>query len=120
MNGWVMAFSVLLSIIATVVFGLALETSAMNLTDTLKEGSRGSGRGGWFLRESMVVAGLRGRAEAGTGHRSRGCGELGSGLLNVAPAFTDTPPASDNAMDCIARALGNRHHFSKMHTITIC
>jgi putative ABC transport system permease protein len=58
MNGWVMAFSVLLSMAASVVFGLApaLETSGVNLTGTLKEGSRGSSGGGRFLRESMVVA----------------------------------------------------------------
>lgn len=58
MNGWVMAFSVLVSMAASVLFGLgpALETSSLNLTAALKEGSRGSSGGGRFLRESMVVA----------------------------------------------------------------
>ena len=61
-NGWVMAFSLLLSILASVVFGLgpAFETSAMNLTDTLKEGSRGTSGGGRLLRESMIVAEVAG------------------------------------------------------------
>lgn len=58
MNGWVMSFSVLLSMAASVVFGLgpALETSSMNLSDALKEGSRGSSGAGQLLRGSMVAA----------------------------------------------------------------
>jgi putative ABC transport system permease protein len=57
-NSWVMAFSILLSIVASIVFGLgpALETSAMNLAGTLKEGSHGSSKGGRLLRESMIAA----------------------------------------------------------------
>jgi putative ABC transport system permease protein len=57
LNGWVLAFSMLLSIGASLVFGLApaLETSRVDLNDALKEGSRGSSGGRRLLRESMVA-----------------------------------------------------------------
>ncbi len=56
-NSWVLAFSMLLSIGASVVFGLApaLETSRIDLNDTLKEGSRGATGGRRLLREVMVA-----------------------------------------------------------------
>jgi predicted permease len=56
-NGWVLAFSLLLSIAASVVFGLApaIETSGIDLNDALKESSRGSSGGRRILRESIVV-----------------------------------------------------------------
>jgi putative ABC transport system permease protein len=56
-NGWVVAFSLLLSIAVSVVFGLApaIETSGIDLNDALKESSRGSSGGRRILRESIVV-----------------------------------------------------------------
>jgi putative ABC transport system permease protein len=56
-NGWVMAFTMLLSIGASMIFGLApaLEMSRIDLNDTLKESSRGVTGGRRFLRESMVA-----------------------------------------------------------------
>jgi putative ABC transport system permease protein len=56
-NGWVMAFSVLLSIAASVVFGLApaIETSGIDLNDSLKEISRGVRGARRILRESIVA-----------------------------------------------------------------
>ncbi|HTB12273.1 MAG TPA: ABC transporter permease [Bryobacteraceae bacterium] len=56
-NGWVMAFTVALSFIASVIFGLApaLETSRIDLNDALKESSRGVTGGRRLLRESMVA-----------------------------------------------------------------
>jgi putative ABC transport system permease protein len=56
-NGWVMAFSVVLSIAASVVFGLApaIETSGIDLNDSLKETSRGLRGGRRILRESIVA-----------------------------------------------------------------
>ncbi|MCU1273596.1 MAG: hypothetical protein JWO48_1027 [Bryobacterales bacterium] len=56
-NGWVMAFSLLLSIAASVVFGLApaIEASHVDLNDALKESSRGSSTGRRLFRESMVI-----------------------------------------------------------------
>jgi putative ABC transport system permease protein len=56
-NALVMTFSMLVSIAASVLFGLApaLETSRIDLTEALKEGSRGSTLGRRLLRESMVA-----------------------------------------------------------------
>jgi putative ABC transport system permease protein len=56
-NGWVMAFTMLISIAASVIFGLApaLEMSRIDLNDALKESSRGATGGRRFLRESMVA-----------------------------------------------------------------
>jgi putative ABC transport system permease protein len=56
-NGWVMGFSLFVSIAASMLFGIApaLETSRIDLTDALKEGSRGSTTGRRLLRESMVA-----------------------------------------------------------------
>lgn len=55
-NGWVMGFSLLLAIAATVIFGLvpAMETSGIDVNDALKENSRGSIGGRRIFRESMV------------------------------------------------------------------
>jgi putative ABC transport system permease protein len=56
-NAWVMGFSILVSLTASGLFGLApaLETSRIDLTEVLKEGSRGSTTGRRLLRESMVA-----------------------------------------------------------------
>jgi putative ABC transport system permease protein len=56
-NGWVMAFTMLLSVAASMIFGLApaLEMSRVDLNDALKESSRGATGGRRFLRESMVA-----------------------------------------------------------------
>ena len=56
-NAWVMGFSLFVSIAASVLFGLAptLETSRIDLTEALKEGSRGSTMGRRLLRESIVA-----------------------------------------------------------------
>ena len=57
LNGWVAAIALLLSVGASAIFGLApaIETSRINLTDAIKEGSRGSTGGRRLLRESMVA-----------------------------------------------------------------
>jgi putative ABC transport system permease protein len=56
-NAWVMGFSLFVSIAASMLFGIApaLETSRIDLTEALKEGSRGSTVGRRLLRESMVA-----------------------------------------------------------------
>jgi putative ABC transport system permease protein len=56
-NSWVMGFSLFVSIAASMLFGIApaLETSRIDLTEALKEGSRGSTVGRRLLRESMVA-----------------------------------------------------------------
>jgi predicted permease len=56
-NHWVMGFSIFVSTAASMLFGLApaLETSRINLTEALNEGSRGSGGGRRLLRESLVA-----------------------------------------------------------------
>src|SRR5580700_10907845 len=56
-DAWVMGFSLFVSIAASMLFGIApaLETSRIDLTEALKEGSRGSTVGRRLLRESMVA-----------------------------------------------------------------
>jgi len=56
-NAWVMGFSLFVSIAASMLFGIApaLETSRIDLTEALKEGSRGSTVGRRLLRGSMVA-----------------------------------------------------------------
>jgi len=57
LNGWVMAFSTVLSVAASLVFGVApaLETSRVNLNEALKANSHGSAGGRLWLRESLVA-----------------------------------------------------------------
>jgi putative ABC transport system permease protein len=57
LNAWVMGFSIFVSMAASILFGLApaLETSRIDLTEALKEGSRGSAMPRRLLRESMVA-----------------------------------------------------------------
>ncbi len=56
-NVWVAAFSVLISIAASVVFGLApaFAASKIDLAEALKENSRSATAGARWLRESMVA-----------------------------------------------------------------
>ena len=56
-NGWVMAFSLLLSVAASVLFGLApaIDASGIDVNDALKETPRGSSGGRRILRESIVA-----------------------------------------------------------------
>jgi predicted permease len=56
-NAWVMAFSLLLSIPASILLGVspAIETSAVDVNDALKESSYGSTGRRRILRESIVV-----------------------------------------------------------------
>jgi putative ABC transport system permease protein len=56
-SGAVLAFSLLISIVASVLFGLApaIDSSRVDLAEALKEGARGSSGGRRWLRESMVV-----------------------------------------------------------------
>jgi len=56
-NLWVTLFTVLLSLAASVIFGLvpALEASRVDLNDALKDTSRGATGGRRILRESMVA-----------------------------------------------------------------
>ncbi len=57
MNGWVMFFSIAVSVGSSALFGLApaLAVSRVDLAGSLKEGSRGSTAGRRLLRESMVA-----------------------------------------------------------------
>ena len=58
MNGWVMFFSIALSLAATVLFGLApaLAVSRVDVAGSLKEASRGSTASRRLLREFMVAS----------------------------------------------------------------
>lgn len=56
-NGWVIAFSLLMSIAASGVFGIlpAIQTSDIDVNDALKEHSRGSTESRRLLRESVTA-----------------------------------------------------------------
>jgi putative ABC transport system permease protein len=56
-NAWAAAFSLLVSMAASVIFGLApaIELSQVDLNDALKETARGSTAGRRLLRESLVI-----------------------------------------------------------------
>ena len=57
LNLWVIGFSIVLSIAASAIFGLApaLAVSRVDLAESLKEGARGSTAGRRMLRELMVA-----------------------------------------------------------------
>ena len=57
-DGWVLAFALVISLFTGVIFGLApaLESSVTDIQETLKEGSRGSTAGPHRLRRLLVIS----------------------------------------------------------------